>query len=90
LASLLYGRLSDRSRRADEHSDLPGPISIYNGGVGCRVEHLQISAGRFIHRLTYRDTPGTSNFGIKIGAPVPLNETLPRAAPFGKSQQGIL
>ena len=68
--NVLYGKLSDRSRRANGNtSDLPGPISIPYVEVGYGVENIfKFLRVDFIHRLTYRDTPGTSNFGIKVGA----------------------
>ena len=68
--NVLYGKLSDRSRRANgDTSDLPGPISIPYVEVGYGVENIfKFLRVDFIHRLTYRDTPGTSNFGIKVGA----------------------
>ena len=68
--NVLYGKLSDRSRRANSDTpDLPGPISIPYVEVGYGVENIfKFLRVDFIHRLTYRDTPGTSNFGIKVGA----------------------
>ena len=68
--NVLYGKLSDRSRRANGHTpDLPGPISIPYVEVGYGVENIfKFLRVDFIHRLTYRDNPGTSNFGIKVGA----------------------
>ena len=68
--NVLYGKLSDRSRRANgDTPDLPGPISIPYVEVGYGVENIfKFLRVDFIHRLTYRDTPGTSNFGIKVGA----------------------
>ena len=68
--NVLYGKLSDRSRRANGHTpDLPGPISIPYVEVGYGVENVfKFLRVDFIHRLTYRNTPGTSNFGIKVGA----------------------
>ena len=68
--NVLYGKLSDRSRRINGNSpDLPGPISVPYAEVGYGVENIfKFIRVDFIHRLTYRDTPGTSNFGVKVGA----------------------
>ena len=68
--NVLYGKLSERSRRVNRDTqDLPGPISMPYVEVGYGVENiLKFIRVDFIHRLTYRDTPGTSNFGIKVGA----------------------
>ena len=68
--NLLYGKLSDRSRRVNNDTpDLPGPISMPYVEVGYGVENIfKFIRVDFIHRLTYRNTPGTSDFGIKIGA----------------------
>ena len=68
--NVLYGKLSDRSRRANGNTpDLSGPISTPYMEVGYGVENIfKFLRVDFIHRLTYRDTPGTSNFGIKVGA----------------------
>ncbi|GAB3582529.1 DUF5686 and carboxypeptidase-like regulatory domain-containing protein [Hymenobacter daeguensis] len=68
--NVLYGKLSDRTRRINGDSpDLPGPISTPYVEVGYGVENIfKFVRVDFIHRLTYRDTPGTSNFGVKIGA----------------------
>ncbi|MBO2010602.1 DUF5686 and carboxypeptidase-like regulatory domain-containing protein [Hymenobacter negativus] len=68
--NVLYGKLSDRSRRINGDSpDLPGPISTPYIEVGYGIENIfKFVRVDFIHRLTYRDAPGTSNFGIKVGA----------------------
>ncbi|WP_201977245.1 DUF5686 and carboxypeptidase-like regulatory domain-containing protein [Hymenobacter rubidus] len=68
--NMLYGKLSDRSRRINRDSpDLPGPISTPYVEVGYGVENIfKFIRVDFIHRLTYRDMPGTSNFGVKVGA----------------------
>ncbi|GAB3875339.1 DUF5686 and carboxypeptidase-like regulatory domain-containing protein [Hymenobacter segetis] len=69
-SNVLYGKLSDRARRANSNtSDLPGPISMPYVEVGYGVENIfKFIRVDFIHRLTYRDAPGTSNFGVKVGA----------------------
>ena len=68
--NVLYGKLSDRSRRVNHNTpDLPGPISMPYVEVGYGIENIfKFIRVDFIHRLTYRDTPGTNNFGIKVGA----------------------
>ena len=68
--NVLYGKLSDRSRRANGNTpDLPGPISIPYVEVGYGVENIfKFIRVDFIHRLTYRNTPDTNTFGIKVGA----------------------
>ena len=68
--NVLYGKLSDRARRVNgDTPDLPGPISTPYVEVGYGVENIfKFIRVDFIHRLTYRDVPGTSNFGIKVGA----------------------
>ncbi len=68
--NVLYGKLSERSRRINRGTpDLPGPISMPYVEVGYGVENIfKFIRVDFIHRLTYRDTPGTSNFGIRVGA----------------------
>ncbi|MFD2722039.1 DUF5686 family protein [Hymenobacter monticola] len=68
--NVLYGKLSDRSRRINRDSpDLPGQISTPYVEVGYGVENIfKFIRVDFIHRLTYRDVPGTHNFGIKVGA----------------------
>ncbi|MBF9141447.1 DUF5686 and carboxypeptidase-like regulatory domain-containing protein [Hymenobacter properus] len=68
--NVLYGKLSDRSRRINRDSpDLPGQISTPYVEVGYGVENIfKFIRVDFIHRLTYRDVPNTNNFGIKVGA----------------------
>jgi hypothetical protein len=68
--NVLYGKLSDRSRRANGNSpDLPGPISVPYVEVGYGIENIfKFIRVDFIHRLTYRNVPGTNDFGIKVGA----------------------
>jgi hypothetical protein len=68
--NVLYGKLSDRARRVNgDAPELPGPISIPYVEVGYGVENIfKFIRVDFIHRLTYRDAPGTSNFGVKVGA----------------------
>jgi hypothetical protein len=68
--NVLYGKLSERSRRINHYTtDLPGPISMPYVEVGYGIENIfKFIRVDFIHRLTYRDTPGTNNFGIKVGA----------------------
>lgn len=68
--NVLYGKLSDRARRANGNTpDLPGSISTPYVEVGYGVENIfKFIRVDFIHRLTYRNTPNTSNFGIKVGA----------------------
>ena len=68
--NMLYGKLSDRSRRINgDNPDLPGSISTPYVEVGYGVENIfKFLRVDFIHRLTYRDVPRTSNFGIKVGA----------------------
>lgn len=68
--NVLYGKLSDRSRRANGNSpDLPGPISVPYVEVGYGIENIfKFIRVDFIHRLTYRNIPGTNDFGIKVGA----------------------
>ena len=68
--NVLYGKLSERNRRANgDTSDLPGPISTPYVEVGYGIENIfKFLRVDFIHRLTYRNTPGTSDFGIKVGA----------------------
>ena len=69
-SNVLYGKLSDRSRLINGNTtDLPGPISVPYVEVGYGIENIfKFIRVDFIHRLTYRDTPDTSNFGIKVGA----------------------
>ena len=69
-ANVLYGKLSDRSRRINgDNPDLPGPISIPYVEVGYGVENIfKFVRVDFIHRLTYRDAPNTKNFGVKMSA----------------------
>ena len=68
--NVLYGKLSDRARRANVNTpDLPGPISIPYVEVGYGIENIfKFIRVDFIHRLTYRDANNTSDFGIKVGA----------------------
>jgi hypothetical protein len=68
--NVLYGKLSDRSRRINHNNpDLPGPISTPYVEVGYGVENIfKFIRVDFLHRLTYRDVPRTNNFGIKVGA----------------------
>ncbi|WP_460609633.1 DUF5686 and carboxypeptidase-like regulatory domain-containing protein [Hymenobacter terrigena] len=68
--NVLYGKLSDRARRVNgDAPELPGPISTPYVEVGYGVENIfKFVRVDFIHRLTYRDAPGTSNFGVKVGA----------------------
>jgi hypothetical protein len=68
--TVLYGKLSDRSRRLNgDNPDLPGPISVPYVEVGYGVENIfKFLRIDFLHRLTYRNTPGTSDFGIKASA----------------------
>jgi hypothetical protein len=68
--NVLYGKLSDRSRRINRDSpDLPGQISTPYVEVGYGVENIfKFIRVDFIHRLTYRNVPDTHNFGVKIGA----------------------
>ena len=68
--NVLYGKLSDRSRRANgDAADLPGPISMPYVEVGYGIENIfKFIRVDFIHRLTYRDTPDTRNFGVKFSA----------------------
>ena len=69
-ANILYGRLSERARRANNNSeDLPGSISQPYVEAGYGIENIfKFLRVDFIHRLTYRNVPGTSNFGVKFGA----------------------
>ena len=68
--NVLYGKLSERNRRANGNTtDLPGPISTPYMEVGYGIENIfKFLRVDFIHRLTYRNIPGTSDFGIKVGA----------------------
>ena len=68
--NVLYGKLSERNRRANgDTPDLPGPISTPYVEVGYGIENIfKFLRVDFIHRITYRDIPGTNNFGIKVGA----------------------
>ncbi|WP_226163242.1 DUF5686 and carboxypeptidase-like regulatory domain-containing protein [Hymenobacter terricola] len=76
--NVLYGKLSDRSRRINSDSpDLPGPISMPYVEVGYGIENiLKFIRIDFIHRLTYREQPllidarhpEHQNFGIRVGA----------------------
>ena len=69
-SNVLYGKLSDRNRRANgDTPDLPGSFSVPYVEVGYGIENIfKFIRVDFIHRLTYRDTPGTRNFGVKVGA----------------------
>ncbi|MDO7845262.1 DUF5686 family protein [Hymenobacter sp. M29] len=69
-SNVLYGKLSDRSRRANgDNPDLPGNISTPYVEVGYGIENIfKFIRVDFIHRLTYRNVPGTNDFGIKVGA----------------------
>ena len=68
--NVLYGKLSERNRRANGNTtDLPGSISTPYMEVGYGIENIfKFLRVDFIHRLTYRNIPGTSDFGIKVGA----------------------
>ena len=69
-SNVLSGKLSDRNRRANgDTPDLPGSFSVPYVEVGYGIENIfKFIRVDFIHRLTYRDTPGTRNFGVKVGA----------------------
>ena len=69
-SNVLYGKLSDRNRRANgDTPDLPGSFSVPYVEVGYGIENIfKFIRVDFVHRLTYRDTPGTRNFGVKVGA----------------------
>ena len=69
-SNVLYGELTDRSRRTNQDAmDPPGVISKPYVEVGYGVENIfKFVRVDFIHRVTYRDLPGTHNFGIKVGA----------------------
>ncbi len=68
--NLLYGKLSDRNRRQNiAEKDLPGPGTTPYIEVGYGIENIfKFVRVDFIHRLTYRDTPGVTKFGIRVGA----------------------
>ncbi len=69
-ANVLYGALSERARQANNNSsDLPGTISQPYVEAGYGIENIfKFVRVDFIHRLTYRDVPGTPNFGVKFSA----------------------
>ena len=67
--NVLYGKLSERSRRENNYAPELGTISVPYVEVGYGVENIfKFIRVDFIHRLTYRDVPGTNNFGVKVGA----------------------
>ena len=67
-ANVLYGTLSERNRN---HSalDLPAPGHRPYVEVGYGIENIfKFLRVDFIHRLTYRDSPRATNFGVRLGA----------------------
>ncbi len=65
-ANVLYGTLSDRNRSGFE---LPAPGHRPYVEAGYGIENIfRFLRVDFIHRITYRESPGATNFGIRLGA----------------------
>ncbi len=76
--NVLYGRLSKENMALLPAADLYGnPLEAFNqfsgftpyAEVGYGFENIfKFLRVQAFHRLTYRDSPGSNNFGIKVAA----------------------
>ena len=75
-ANALYGDLSEANTK-QPRKDLNGKILLPVPSLG-RLPYVEVGYGienifkfvrvDFLHRITYRDSPNATNFGIKVGA----------------------
>ena len=75
-ANALYGGLSEANTK-QPRKDLNGKILLPVPSLG-RLPYVEVGYGienifkfvrvDFLHRVTYRDSPNATNFGIKVGA----------------------
>jgi hypothetical protein len=81
-ANMLWGSMSDENFQKNVYqNDINGdpilPFSPMNKGayleMGYGIENiLKVFSIQAFHRITYRDTPGTNNFGVKFNVQIVL------------------